>query len=345
MEVIMFLFKRDGIYYLEYLDEVENRVRRVSTKSRLKPEALKFLTDFKSNLSERGKIKYISLEEFKTEYCNYIKSSYSSNYHRTAQSSFNLLIKVIGDIPLIKLTDRVLEQYLINRFKESNFGAHQDYRNLRAAFNKAIFWGYLAENILLKIKLPKTLKPLPLFITKTELMTIIEKTENQEFKDFFLMAFHTGMRREELRLLRWSSINLKDRNIMLHNTENFTTKNKKERVIPINDTLFNMLSSRIPKIMSVKRDEYIFSKFLNIPYSKDFITRSFKKVVRELNLDDKVHLHTLRHSAASAMAQNGVSLFVIKEILGHEDLATTQIYSHLQRENLNQAIKVLDQAV
>jgi len=59
-------------------------------------------------------------------------------------------------------------------------------------------------------------------------------------------------------------------------------------------------------------------------------------------MSERIHLHSLRHSGASVMVQNGVSLYVVKEILGHEDLSTTQIYSHLQNENLISAVKTLD---
>ncbi len=56
---------------------------------------------------------------------------------------------------------------------------------------------------------------------------------------------------------------------------------------------------------------------------------------------DKIHFHTLRHSFASLLVQKGVSLYVVKELLGHEDLATTQIYLHLQKQNLLDAVNLL----
>jgi hypothetical protein len=69
----MFLFKRKGIYYLEYFDEMENRKKRISTKARLKKEALKFLTDFKESLNELKKVRYISVNDFRDEYIGYLK--------------------------------------------------------------------------------------------------------------------------------------------------------------------------------------------------------------------------------------------------------------------------------
>jgi integrase/recombinase XerD len=66
-----------------------------------------------------------------------------------------------------------------------------------------------------------------------------------------------------------------------------------------------------------------------------------KKYVRIAGLDEIIHFHTLSHSFASLLVQRGVSLCVVKELLGHEALSTTQIYSHLQQQNLRDAVNLL----
>ena len=65
-------------------------------------------------------------------------------------------------------------------------------------------------------------------------------------------------------------------------------------------------------------------------------------MLRKAKLNDDIHFHTLRHSFASILVHRGVSLYVVKELLGHEDLSTTQIYSHLQKENLYSAISLFN---
>jgi site-specific recombinase XerD len=150
------------------------------------------------------------------------------------------------------------------------------------------------------------------------------------------------MRLSEIINIKWSAINLSERTIIVQNNENFTTKSKKERMIPINNTLATVLNNHIPKVLNINFDEYVFYKYSGVPYLKDYISKNFKKVIRKLEMNDRIHFHSLRHSAASNMVQAGVSLYVVKEILGHEDLSTTQIYSHLQKENLISAVKTLD---
>jgi site-specific recombinase XerD len=79
-----------------------------------------------------------------------------------------------------------------------------------------------------------------------------------------------------------------------------------------------------------------------IKLTEDYVSRKFKKAVKKANLSNKIHFHTLRHSFASNLVQNGVDLYVVKELLGHEDIRTTQVYSHLQTDNLFKAVKLLD---
>jgi integrase/recombinase XerC len=59
-----------------------------------------------------------------------------------------------------------------------------------------------------------------------------------------------------------------------------------------------------------------------------------------LQLSNEIHFHTLRHSFASYLAIQGVSLYVVKELLGHKDISTTQIYAHLSKDSLKKAIEL-----
>ena len=75
---------------------------------------------------------------------------------------------------------------------------------------------------------------------------------------------------------------------------------------------------------------------------QEAISKQFKKIVCKSNLNKKIHFHTLRHSFASILVQKGVSLYVVKELLGHEDLATAQIYGQLTTFDLAKAINKIN---
>lgn len=155
------------------------------------------------------------------------------------------------------------------------------------------------------------------------------------------MAFNTGMRLGEIVNLTWNQIDLEGSKITVQNTDEFSTKSKKDRIIPINKTLHSILTNRIPKVININSNQYVFTRVRTLRLNEDFVSKKFKAAVREAELKDKIHFHTLRHSFASRLVQKGVSLYVVKELLGHEDIKTTQIYSHLEKENLFSAVNLL----
>ena len=85
---------------------------------------------------------------------------------------------------------------------------------------------------------------------------------------------------------------------------------------------------------------YVFNKN-GERFKQGYVSKSFKRCVRSISLNDKIHFHTLRHSFASNLAQKGINLYIIQKLLGHSNITTTQIYSHLRTEDLVKAINEL----
>jgi len=72
--------------------------------------------------------------------------------------------------------------------------------------------------------------------------------------------------------------------------------------------------------------------------TKNYVSKVFKYYVRKAKLNDRLHFHSLRHSAGSLMVQAGVPIYAVQRILGHVSIATTQIYAHLQTENFHSEV-------
>lgn len=341
----MFLLKRNGIYYLEYLDEEENRVRRISTKQRIKREAIKFLSDFESNSKTRKIFNHILLDDFEKKYSEHVKINLSNKYYLNVKLSFKQLMEHTGNVPISKLGYPLFEKFFTETFSRTKQGAVTYYRILKSAFNKAVQWEYLTENPIVKIKLPKIPQNHPSFLSEIELQIILGKEKNTLLKDIYSLAFNTGMRITEIVYLKWDQISFEERNIRVMNTEEFTTKGKRERIIPMNERVFSILQKMIPKIIVMQKSNYVFIKNRR-RFNSEYISKSFKEAIKEAAkenlIDTKIHFHDLRHSFASNLAQKGVSLYVIKELLGHTDIKTTMIYAHLKPENLRNAVELLN---
>ena len=344
----MFLFKRHGVFYLQYLDETENRIRRLSTKCTREREALNFLTRFKEKLNAaEPRIRSISILDFLNEYVAFLQSGHSPDYIRSIRTSFRMLTRFLtknnsNDFTRLQaLTPATVELFFNEKFKESPSAASLYYRTLKAAFTKAVEWSYLSESPVRKIKLPKVVKNLPAFITESQLESICTNAETPQLANLCHFAFYTGMRLSEILNLEWNSINMADRIIKVANTDTFTTKSKAERIIPINEKLNQILRRIQPEVLTTEKD-YVFPKRPGLPYDKYRVSHEFKEAARKAGIEN-VHFHVLRHSFASNLIRRGVPIVNVKELLGHAHISTTEIYSHVGRADLVNAVKVLEQ--
>jgi integrase/recombinase XerD len=103
-----------------------------------------------------------------------------------------------------------------------------------------------------------------------------------------------------------------------------------------------MIFSRHNNVQDPITNPYVFYRINGIKLNEDFVSRNFKKVVRQVGLSDDIHFHTLRHSFASNLVQKGISIYSVKELPGHKNIVTTMIYAHLNRESLFKAISCLE---
>lgn len=172
---------------------------------------------------------------------------------RSVKLSFKMLIAFTEDIPLRELELHTIDKFTTHTFARTARGAALYYRTLKAAFSKTVLWNYSAENPLKKIKSPKVAKSFPVFISETELRTILENTQEIS-QGFIFTAFYTGMRLGELVNMKWSWVDLKQNQITVKCScsEFFTTKSKKERIIPFNSNL-NDFSKSISKSTQYQR--------------------------------------------------------------------------------------------
>lgn len=339
----MYLIKhpeRSPYYQLIYLKN--GKLSSKSTKAVKKKDALKFLTSFKADQQKEILKKPISLFKFTTEYEQFVLTSFSKSYWKNVRSSLTQFLRCAGEIQLNEINLRLLEAFLLSVFSRSRHSAFQHFRNLRAAFNKAIEWDYLVDNPFRKYRFPKLPKVHPAFISEVEFEKILENVKTNLLKDVYTTLFYTGMRAGELINLKWNNVELESRIITVRNTLEFSTKGKKDRIIPINGKLLRVLQKHFPKLISLNTPQFVFERIPGIKLTIDYLSKHFKKAVRAAAMNDQIHLHSLRHSFASNLVQKGVNLYVVKELLSHEDLKTTQIYSHLQHQNLLDAVNLLN---
>ena len=248
----------------------------------------------------------------------------------------------ISETPISCKPD-TLKDYLYNNL--SNKKSRSQARGisaLKSYFNYLIFEGHIQKSPISDIESPKLEKKLPEVLTETEIKKLIESYDvndnfGQRNRTIIEVLYGTGIRVSELINLKLSNIFFKE-NIM-----KITGKGNKERFVPIG----NIASSEIKVYLKIRNKNIIDSKFSDIVFLNRYgrgLTRSmiFKIIsdsYKRVGLDKKISPHTLRHSFATHLLKNGADLRTIQLILGHESITTTEIYTHLDTNHLEDVLK------
>ncbi len=206
-------------------------------------------------------------------------------------------------------------------------------------FLSAIRYAYsniLKKDITLGIKRPKREKRLPTVLTKDEVKKMLDSVDTKKSKLMISLIYACGMRVSEIINLKVQDLNFEERigNIL-------QAKGKKDRVFNLPNFLFNNLRKQV-KRQKERNQEFLFSG----PKGK-LSPRNIQKIVsnvaKKAGIKKDVHCHTLRHSFATHLLENNVDIRKIQELLGHSDLSTTQIYTHVSREELKKIKSPLDE--
>ncbi len=151
-----------------------------------------------------------------------------------------------------------------------------------------------------------------------------------------LTLFSCGLRISELCGLKTNDVHLKQGQIKVFG------KGNKERIIPLNPVCIEKMQQYLDLVRSDSGDPHFFLNLKDRPLNRQYVSRMIKKKCAELSLDPKISCHSFRHSFATSLLKGQADLRVVQELLGHSDIRTTQIYTHVESDRLKQ---VYDQAM
>lgn len=329
----MFLSKcRSGYYYIWYKDE-RGKKCKVSTRTKVKGEAYQVLANFKGLVKREPKS--IGLRQFTEEFLAYAAVTYSPATVEIYKRTFSHLVAITGDMPIRKITARHIDEYNTRRLQRVKpVSASVELRALKAAFNTANRWKLLSENPSEESPLPSVPEQAPIFFTLDDFQRLLSVIREPWLKDVVMLAVLTGMRRSELANLRWAHVDFGRRLIHIETSASFKTKSGQRRTIPLSESAMRVVRSRVGKDSS----DHVFSnrgRKVNV----EWMTHLFKRYVRLAGLaNDRLHFHSLRHTFASWLVQDGATLYEVQRLLGHSSPRVTEVYSHLQPEHLHGSV-------
>jgi integrase/recombinase XerC len=238
-------------------------------------------------------------------------------------------------------TDRV--RNFMNQLREKNYcksTAARKLATLRSFYKFLVRRGYLTDNPVAPIRTPKQDKRLPKYLEVEEVERLLANPDTTTLlgaRDRAMLEtlYSTGMRVSELVALDVADLDLSANCVRVHG------KGKKQRVIPIGpgavQAILHFLDLRRSDTRNAEfNQEALFINKHGQRLSTRSVRRKLDKYLLDAGLDLSISPHTLRHSFATHMLQRGADLRSVQEILGHQSLSTTQIYTHLTGETVKQ---------
>ncbi len=199
---------------------------------------------------------------------------------------------------------------------------------------------YLDKDIAESIERPKLVKKLPNTLTVEEVDKLLDIRTVTPFdyrnKCMLELLYGTGLRISELLSLTINDIDT------INCTIRCIGKGNKERIVPINDYVIKALNSYLevrPVLLKNKKTKELFLNSRGEKLSREGFFKELKKILLKKGLNPNVSPHTLRHSFATHLLEYGADLRVIQEMLGHSDVSTTRIYTHITNQKVAQDYK------
>lgn len=270
------------------------------------------------------------------EYENYLK--FEKNYSMNTINSYLSDIKEYqefkkGDI-LSSTKEDILAYLKTIKNLESTTISHK-ISSLKSFFKYYQKREKIKINPLANIKSPKIAKKLPTYLTLEEVSKLLDVEIKSPYdarnKAILELLYSSGIRISELCNMQTSNYNSYECIIRL------IGKGSKERIIPLGDYAISVLEDYIDNYRPKINKKNINSIFINNrgdAISRQFIFKVIKKECLKKGIRKNVSPHTLRHTFATHLLQNGADLRIIQELLGHENISTTQIYTHVSNQEL-----------
>lgn len=224
----------------------------------------------------------------------------------------------------------------IRFLKENNYAITSITRkisSIKSFFKWACTTNYAKNNPAQLIELPKRPKKLPKVMTLKDIEEILSHDLSKLEAVILELLYSCGFRVSELVNLKMADINLNARYVLCFG------KGSKERLVPIGEKAITKINEYLPERNFIIKKNKLDTKFLLLHENGRLVTRQdiynlvhFQGEIIHKNISP----HTLRHSFATHLLENGADLRVVQELLGHSDVATTQLYTHISKKRLKE---------
>lgn len=283
------------------------------------------LNDFLYHLKNERGLSKNTISAYETDLAHYIE--FLEKYHHIKKPD--------------QINERMLEGYL-KSIRNKGLSAKTQARRLTSikAFHAFLLLEReVDENISLNVKSPKIERNLPSVLSIDEVIKLLEAIDTTKPLGLRNMAlleliYGSGLRVSELLSLKVSDLHINQKYLTV------IGKGNKERIVPISDMAVIALRNYLVKAreeLVKEKTPYLFLNLNGDVLSRVGFFKVLKKIAQDAGLNpDLISPHTLRHSFATHLLENGMDLRTLQSLLGHEDISTTQIYTHISQKRIKE---------
>lgn len=327
-------------------EDVDGRVRKERTKAANRTLARRILADRQDAVENAKLQKLRSVQEllapkpsptiriFSEEYMLHVQALCSpSTVKRYSAFLKKDILPKLGHLTLKEANAGHIQKYGDERLKTvAPATARQELMFLSGMFREAIKRDMLDRNPVARVDKPSIDNQIVRYLDPDEERRLLGFSP-EPLRTAILISIHSGLRDGELRNLTWADVRLRNRFIVVRNT-----KSKRDRVVPMSKTLYGVLE-KLPRHI---KSPYVITNTDTATKYDHFNNTSWRKALTDAGIKN-FRWHDLRHTFGSRLAQAGVPILAIKELMGHSQITVTMRYAHLAPSNLTAAVTVLDQ--
>lgn len=258
---------------------------------------------------------------------------YSKSTLKTYKGEFHLLLRIAGMKPVVALSKDQLHSYLLwlllkKQYKEAQM--HSAINAIKFYYEKVLGQPQLVFNM----PRPKKQIQLPKVHDESNIEKMIKSTGNCKHRAMLMLAYSTGMRLSEITNVKLTDIDSGRMVIRI-----VQAKGKKDRQVSLSPVLLQQLRLYYTQY---KPMVFLFEGSAGEQYSNRSVQQVFKQAKERAGIKNAGGIHTLRHSYATHLLENGTDIRIIQELLGHTRIDTTLRYTHVSKAQLQKIVSPLD---
>jgi integrase/recombinase XerD len=287
-----------------------------------------FLKEYLAYLKLEKNLSDNTVVSYKNDLSSFMRFLGENNIDDPSQIESPIIIKFFTNLEKIGLSSSSAARY---------------FSSLKGFLNFLFANSYIKSNPIEKVSPPKLAKNLPGVLSFEEIEKILSLPNTNETlgirdKTILEVFYACGLRMSELIGIKLSDLFLNEEMIRVFG------KGSKERVVPIGSSAINWIRNYLAKSRpllqkKMKSENYLFLNSRGAKLSRMGVWKLVDRYVKESGIEKPVHPHTFRHSFATHLIEGGADLRSVQEMLGHADISTTQIYTHIDREFIKQVHK------